>query len=63
MPDDHPASPEERLFDRLATMNECVRIYVGMREAGTPVRSGWLEEEVAATDSLLVDLFTAKVER
>lgn len=46
----------ERLRERLSTMNECVRIYLQMRDAETPARPGWLEEEVVATDAVLNDL-------
>lgn len=50
---DQARTEAERLRDRLATFNECVRIYVGHRDAGSATRPGWLEEEIAATDPLL----------
>lgn len=43
----------EAVISRLREMNECVRIYLDMRDRGIPARPGWLEEEVAATDALL----------
>jgi hypothetical protein len=43
----------EALRDRLTTTNECMRIYVQMRDAETPVRPDWLEEEIAANDAFL----------
>jgi len=43
----------DRYIDRLRETNEVLRIYVDLRDGGTPARPGWLEEEIAANDRLL----------